>query len=201
MKTRVQFDVRQAIAFAWGQLWANNLANRAKGDDFRGNTYHLTASDVENQVRALAEATIEGRPWNTVAIAWGRGWSRVRMPGDLQAEVRTWLLRNPKIVGHNFGRGHVSGMRFRPAGEPVGPVEAKTLAKQAEERANPKPRRRHYAPRSGERALCVKARFEKAGRQPWGWRTGTWTTSKPEEVTCPACRNLLKARAPEAAAA
>ncbi len=181
------FHLQQAIAFAWNFLWQDNLAMRAKNNDFRGNTYYLTASDVEDQVRQLAYESHQGKPWGSTGRAWGgaAGKLRISVPGStLQHEVRDYLLSNRNITGHNFGRGHISGMRFRPVGEPIGPAE-KTLAKKAEQRANPKPRPIHYAPGSSTKPLCSK----RSAFARWNPR-GPRVRSDWEQVTCKRCQNL-----------
>lgn len=184
-----KFIVREAIAFAWGYCWANNLLQRGKGNDFRGNTYYLTARDIEQRVRCCAQESLEGVPWGTKD--WWPGMSssvRMRLPGtELQHVVRQWLLANPKITGHNFGRGHVSGMRFRPVGEPLGPAEQKTIAAKAERKANPRPPRVHYSPAYGGRAVCQKPRRGFISRHSRAWTTTDWG-----KVTCPCCLNIHK---------
>lgn len=186
MKQTIDFN--QAIPAAFAHVWQRNLERRAAGDDFRGNTYYVTASDVEEQVRCFAEDQLAGKPWGTKE-SYGRGWHNgLRISGDLTGAVRQWLLRN--CDGHNFGRGHISGMRFRPRGEPIGPAEA-TLAKQAAERANPKVKPVHYSLTYGP-ALCVKVAREKRGLRYWGnaLRSRAHTVSDWEHVTCKRCLNL-----------
>lgn len=183
------FDFNKAIPAAFAHLWNLNLQKRAAGDDYRGNTYYLTASDVEEQVRCFAEDQLAGKPWGTT-VSYGRGWHNgLRISGDLNAAVRQWLLRN--CDGHNFGRGHISGMRFRPRGEPVGPIEQATLQKKAEERANPKVKPVHYSYTYGH-PHCVLAAAKKRGRRIWGsmHRSRAHTVSDWEHVTCKRCLNL-----------
>lgn len=178
------FDMQGAIAFAWAVCWADNLARRAAGNDHRGNTYYLTATDVETQVRRLAHETMQGKSWGSTGRAWGRGWEGgVRLPGDVQAQVRDWLLSNPDVEGHNFGRGHISGMRFRPRGEPLAPGEQHTLNTPRKPWAE-KPV--HYSSNHG-RALCVKARVSIYIR----WRRPTTRTASDwAQVTCKRCLNM-----------
>ena len=179
------FDMQAAIAFAWALCWADNLAKRAAGDDYRGNTYYLTASDIENQVRRLANETMQGKSWGSTGRAWGRGWERgVRLPGDVQARVRDWLLHNPDIEGFNFGRGHVSGMRFRPRGEGLTAAEQHTL----KSRKTWAEKLVHYARTYGP-PLCTANRVHspynsfKAARR-------VRTESDWAHVTCKRCLNL-----------
>lgn len=187
MKQTIDFS--QAIPAAFVCVWQRNLKMRAAGNDFRGNTYYVTASDVEEQVRCFAEDQLAGKPWGTKE-SYGRGWHNgLRISGDLTGAVRQWLLRN--CDGHNFGRGHISGMRFRPRGEPIGPTEQATLQKKAEERANPKVKPVHYSYTYGP-AHCVLAAKEKRGLRYWGnaLRSRAHTVSDWEHVTCKRCLNL-----------
>ena len=179
------FDMQAAIAFAWAVCWADNLAKRAAGDDFRGNTYYLTASDIEVQVRRLAHETVQGKPWGSTGRAWGRGWEGgLRLPGNVQAQVRDWLLSNPELEGHNFGRGHISGMRFRPRGEPMAPGEQRTVSKPKKTWWE-KPV--HYARTYGP-PKCVENRVSKFYNSMR--RRSVRTESDWEHVTCPRCLKL-----------
>jgi hypothetical protein len=120
---RKPFDINAAIPAAWKLIWEHRRKMQAEeGSGFRDNNMHCTASDVENQVRQFAIDDAEGKPRGT--MAWGRptSWPPVRIHcarGTLQGVVRDWLLnevRQGRIDSHNFGRHHISGMRFRPHG-------------------------------------------------------------------------------------
>lgn len=184
----MKFDTKLAIVTAWKELWAKNLRTRKKEKGrWAAATYYLTAADVERQVRAYAWATLNGKSWSD-AEYYGQS---VRISGNLKGKVRDFLLRNPEITGHNFGRGHISGMRFRPYGEPIGPVELETMAKK--ERAKDRPPVKHFGKSYSSRALCVTEAAKAKGRRIWGWRQSrAWVTSTAEEVTCPRCLNLMK---------
>jgi len=191
MGKRFHFDTHLAIRTAWDVLWASRLKERADGRDFRGSSYYVTASDVEDLVRQFASDTAKGRPWRTKTVN-GDHYG-IRMPGDLNGAVRDYLLRGNggKIVGHNFGRGHISGMRFRPVGEPIGPAEKETIERKA--RNKDKPKVRHFGKGFGSHPHCVVEAKKKAGKRFFGWRRSkSWVTSEREEVTCPRCLNLLK---------
>lgn len=212
MNKRFTFDVAKAIPIAWDMLWANNLKQRKEDEAFekkRGKkpyawqrTYYLTASDVENQVRLLAAATRDGKPWNEAPIAYGNPmiWPplRISLPGrnDLKGVVRDWLLRGNggKIVGHNYGKGHVSGAHFRPIGEIIPDTEVKTTVARQERIRNPgsvKPRPVHA--KGGKFGMLCR----KKARSPF-------TNSKyycrvvedESKVTCKQCLNLLKTQKP-----
>ena len=206
-KRVVSFDVRAAIPAAWDFLWKDNLARRRENvaqykrtgvEPYRaGDTYYLTATDVENQVRRFVREAVDGVPQGSTGRACGRECG-IKVRGDLQAAVRNFLLRGAAhIVGHNFGRGHVSGMRFRPAGEPLGPAEEETIARNAERRVNPRPRPRHYSQGGfGGRALCVVEAQKKRGQSCGFRQPKTWSTKNKSEVTCAKCKNLLAEREP-----
>ena len=185
----LKFDVQAAIPEAWDFLWSDNLARRAKGEDYRGSTYHLTAADVENQVRQFAYEAAHGQKRGT--RAWGRPCSLVRISGDLQGRVRSWLqgqVSRGVLVTHNFGRGHISGARFRPKGEPLSPAEEKTFQDKAARKDRPRPV--HLARRSGSGISCRPA--------PKGFSYGrggaqAMRSTNPERVTCPHCLKIIAA--------
>jgi hypothetical protein len=191
---RKPFDINAAIPAAWKLIWEHRRKMQAEeGSGFRDNNMHCTASDVENQVRQFAIDDAEGKPRGT--MAWGRptSWPPVRIHcarGTLQGVVRDWLLnevRQGRIDSHNFGRHHISGMRFRPHGAPLSMAETKTIAKN-EERRKPgaKPPPYHYSKSVGAgRPLCTRHIRR-------GYSSKAWTTSKVEKVTCKRCLNLLK---------
>lgn len=199
MGKRFTFDVKKAIPAAWDLIWKSHRIERKKDEAFEKKhgkkpygwerTYYTTASDVERMVRDFALDTSEGKPWRTEHTGYGYP-NGIRIGGDLKAAVRSWLLRGNggKIVGHNFGRGHISGMRFRPVGEPLAEAEKKTIEKHQKRRAGlapPKPIHFH-----DKGLLCQKAR--KAGRFFFSrGRTTSRTTTDRSKVTCKQCLNLL----------
>lgn len=191
MAKHFSFDVSKAIPAAWSLLWQINEKERASGDrSYRPDSVlYLTASDVENQVRRFAAETSEGKTWGSTGRAWGRDYSGVRLAGHLKSRVRDWLLdevRRGRLESHNFGRHHVSGMRFRPRGAGLGEAEKKTIEKKEERRRNPKPRLCHLEKR-GSCACAQKVSF-------WG-TSRAWKTGDPAKVTCTRCLNILKSAA------
>lgn len=199
MGKRFAFDLAKAIPAAWALCWADNLKTRAKGGTYRpSTTFYLTASDIENQVRLFGEETAAGEKWGTRGRAWGRGYgATVRISGDLKGTVRSWLITSVAhghLQAHNFGRGHISGMRFRPVGEPVSDAEQATV-KAKEARVN-KPRPMHFSKQYGARPLCTAARPRTTF---YGRPSRAWTTTQRPKVTCPRCLKLLKAKTKEAA--
>lgn len=187
------FDVDAAIPAAWNLIWAAKAKARAEeGDGYRARNLYTTASDVENQVRQFAIDDAEGRPRGT--IAWGKpsSWPPVRIHcarGTLNGLVRDWLLDNVRrghIHAHNFDRGHISGMRFRPLDVGTSEAEQATIAAKREQRAalangTAKPRPVHL--RKGGHPACVKAS---------GWRQSKAHMSNvPSKVTCPRCAKFI----------
>jgi hypothetical protein len=200
--TKFTIDLNKAIPAAWDMLWAQNLKQRKEDLAYEkkvgkkpfnwSRTYYLTASDIENQVREFAAATRDGKSWDKAHIAFGRpmNWPPIRISGDLKGTVRNWLLRGNggKIVCHNFGRGHISGARFRPFGEPLATAETETMVKHEKRRkglAPPKPI--HFYDKG---LLCQKKRTN--GRHSfYSSRSRARSTGDRSEVTCKACLNLL----------
>lgn len=205
MAKRFAFNVSAAIPAAWDFLWAINLKDRAKmekehpdgdfgkyGRRWYTRTFYICAADVVAQVRSFAYETAKGQKWGTNGVR-GPDYG-IRMSGDLEGQVRSWLLRSK--VGHNFGRGHISGMRFRPHGAPLGPSEKDTLVEKAKPK---KPRPIHFS-RDGYsgRPLCVAVANLGKNNYGWrpskarcqdGWEAGTKSWQK-DAVNCPRCLNL-----------
>lgn len=200
MRKKFSFDINAAIPFAWDVIWASHRKERKKDEAYAKKygkkpygwerTYYTTASDVERMVRDLAQDTAEGKPWRTENTC--SGWNTVRISGNLKGKVRSWLLRGNggKIVYHNFGRGHISGARFRPVGEPLAEAEKKTIEFHKKRRAGELPPRPIHFSQNG--LLCQKARLK--GRFSWH-RSTARSTKDQEKVTCKQCLNLIK-RAP-----
>lgn len=185
-KKRVPFDMAKAMQAAWDLCWQRNLDQRAEGFDYGGRTYFLTATDIERQVRCFAQDSLDGEPWGTCCYP-----DSVRLPGGTFENIRRWLLRHPQLDSHNFGKGHISGERFRPRGAPLSPGEQKHFEQDAKQRANPKPKPVHYG-RWGGHPLCTKDRISR-----YSYRRSTARTSlEQDKVTCKACLKKLKTMAP-----
>jgi hypothetical protein len=189
MKKSVQLT-DALIQEAWNFLWSDNLKRRKaqerKGDTWRiAETFYLTAADVDAQVRHFVIEDLDGKKRGSTGRACGRPWRPLRAPG-LYNRVRDWLLRNPALTHHNFGRGHISGARFRPVGQPISPTEKETLRRHEVQDSKPRPRHYSKSGHYGSRPLCSKPRS--------GWLarpSKAYTTSDREKVTCPRCKNLL----------
>lgn len=201
MKSRkIAFDVRAAIPAAWDKMWAENLKRRREDVAYEkkhgrrpfdaARTYFLTAASIEREVREMADRA---------ATATGMSWGVVRISGNLQRAVRDWLLRGPRgLQQHNFGRGHISGMRFRPRGEPLAPAEKATNAaheKRAADRKAGKESRRHFSMRGyGSHPQCVVEQRRKKGHGHGLWRQSkARVTRDATEVTCPSCLKWIAA--------
>ena len=196
MAKRFAFNLDAAVPAAWDFLWAANLKDRAKqerdhldgdfgkyGRRWYTRTFYICAVDVVAQVRSFAYETAKGQKWGTNGVR-GPDYG-IRLSGNVDGRVRDWLLRTKD--GHNFDRGHISGMRFRPRGEPLGPSEKDTI----EEKAKPKkPATIHFS-REGYagRPLCSAVAMSRQNR--YGWRQSKARTRKEwDEVTCKRCLNL-----------
>jgi len=216
MAKRFAFDLNKAIEAAWDYLWDVNLKDRAKqeaehpdgdfgkyGRRWYTRTFYICAADIVSQVRSFAYETAKGLKWGTNGVR-GPDYG-IRLSGNVEGEVRRWLLRTKD--SHNFGRGHISGMRFRPRGAPLGPSEKDTLEEKAKP---PKPRVIHFA-RDGYSGtpLCIAVQRanEDAARKAKGLHPAyrghsrskactqsRWGAGKEDwqkgVVTCPRCLKL-----------
>lgn len=186
---QTNFDVMKAIPAAFELLWKSNLKQRAESRDrsrFSAQTYYLCAQDIERQVRAFAEDTAEGKAW-TEERRYGVYSGRIKMRGDLQSLVRSWLfaqVRAGVLVTHNFNRGHISGARFRPVGEPLSEAEKKTMARKEARKTRVPP---IHSGNHG-RPLCT-AHSRKAFHR--GPTRGVYCSTDKEKVTCKRCLNKL----------
>lgn len=203
--TKVKLNMEQEMKKAWDFCWAQRLKDRKEGYDYGGQSYYITATDLELRVRNAVQEQIDGVKYGKYGVSGGATWrSGTRIstrPGlSLLEQCRSWLRRQCArgiLEGHNFGRGHISGMRFRPVGEPLSPQEQK----QFEKKAKPKlvhfsdPEWKHWPNRSlcsqkAREARKVEGRrlVSRPARRPT-----SQTTEKADEVTCPRCRKLLTA--------
>jgi hypothetical protein len=147
MSKKTVFNLEQEIQKAWDWCWAYFCEPtevreaiydeegeptgeyEAEPKRYPARQSWLTASDLVNRIRASAAEQLEGKPYGSKGP--DTYYSNVRVStggrGDLLGVVRTWLLRNSALEQHNFGRGHISGMRFRPVGSGLTESEAKTV--------------------------------------------------------------------------
>jgi hypothetical protein len=192
MKRAIKFNVGLAIQTAWDHIWKENLETRASGNDYRNRSYYTTATDIERKVRAFAYDTQRGDPWGTHPY----GSSTIRFTGNLFEAVRDWVrgeIRVGRILVHNFGRGHISGQRLRPAGQPMSEAETKTIEKKAQPY---KPAPIHFKTGNGHGygspPLCISTMRKLKGQRAWGWKPSrAWTTDDREKVNCKRCLNIL----------
>lgn len=168
----------------------------------------LTATDLERRLRAAAAESLAGESYGSFgADAWGRGPASVRIstgsPGGLLEAVRHWLsgqIRKGKLTGHNFGRGHCSGLRCRPVGLGLTDAEQQTIERREKIRKGEVPI--HFRDEASNswnaKSLCTKASRAAQLAKAKGYRfarhnarSSTQTTTTPEKVTCPRCLKLL----------
>ena len=194
-RQRMTFDVQAAIPKAWTFLWRANLARQQAGEDYRGQSTYLTASDVEAQVRQFAQEQFDGRAPGSTGPARGRRYTVVRLttgrPGGVFGLIRDWLLaevRAGRLEIFKFGRGHISGARFRPAGQGPNLAEEQSMDRKRARQGRPAPVHASVSGRHGGRPLCTKER-----RRGFSWRPSRFvrTTAEPGEVTCARCRNRI----------
>ena len=194
MSKRFAFDINKALPAAWATQWkaATQRAIRGKQPDGQG---YVTATDMENQVRRFAEETSKGLTWGEMGPAWGAGFTAVRLSGlgagGVLGRCRDWLLdevRAGRLEAHNFGRGHISGMRFRAKGAEISDAELKTIARRAER----KPKPRHYARKRQFGLSGVLLCREHLPRTTFS-RTShrIIRISDVSKVTCPRCLKLI----------
>jgi len=136
----------------------------------------------------FAQETVNGEKWGTHGRAYGKGYTSIHIGGDLQKIVRAWLFAQVsagKMQVHNFGKGHISGARFRPNGAPLAPSEKETFERKAKEKTRTTPKPVHFALHGGAGCTQIKkpSRFGRSSRS-------TRTTSDLDKVTCPRCIKL-----------
>lgn len=107
------------------------------------------------------------------------------------------LVRIGEIEGHNFGRGHCSGMRFRGAGKVMSDTERATM--EAKEKKRNKPpiyhSVSHYEFRGETRVsnlpLCTQKQRQAKRGYPRS-RSTARTTTDVARVNCPRCLKLIR---------
>jgi hypothetical protein len=200
----MQIDLKQEFSKTWDEMWAANLLSRVTYGDFRGQTYYLTATDIARNTRERLEAAF----WKAQPKLTAEQW-RTQRPrkmvikgvgrGGLLDAARNWLRaqeRAGRLVSHNFGRGHISGQRYRPAGQPIAPSEQATRERKAKESTRTTPKPVHAPVRVGTRGahpLCTYTSAKAKGRSLFGWRRGRGVriADSGTPITCPRC---LKAK-------
>lgn len=187
-------QIANLCSLAWQGVW-DSRAKKKDEDNFRGRLDYITASDLERMVRHLAVKMTDSRNTSYSFEDWmmadPHGY-RFSAPGhhSLNDAVRDWLLeraRQGQIHGHNFGRGHISGMRFRPVEKAaMNPTEQETVKRREERRHKVPPR--HALAGESTALLCGD------GKGPWRgtFRRSARTAKDRKDVTCPRCLALLK---------
>ena len=200
MKAKIFTYDDTIISDAWKALWKRNLAERKAGRDYDGRTYFLTATDIERKVRDFMIDDREGKKRGTSDFGGYCDGLRVSTGrrGGLKRFVRDWLrgeVLRGALSEHNFDRGHISGARYRPRGEPLSPAETKTFEEKAKPRAAKPVHFTDSKSSWGGRALCVLDRWAKSESVWHGVKRSTARVTKvASEVTCPRCLKLLAAR-------
>jgi hypothetical protein len=196
---RMPINMYQEIQDAIQRLWAGRIKEREERDaagrtDFRGEGGYITATDVEREVREHLQNMLD-QPMSHSLLVPSRSRGRLRITGlnghtllGLCRDGLFALTRSGKWTCHNHGRGHISGMRFRPADEPLSTAEETSLSLTREEKI----RRKflHHFARPDGKAVCGAGDRK---RSPYADRRG-WKP-KPEtdasKVTCKVCLKLL----------
>lgn len=198
----MRFNIDEEIKDAWDYLWADNVKGRKK--DWKGETYYLTATDLEDRVRCSIAEKLEGKRRGF----YGRHHGTYMCPklngiGRLLDRCRNWLSRQVSsgvLQVHNFGRGHCSGARFRPVGEPLSPQEQRSIKKKETDKTKVKPIHfkdpQHKGYSYDAPALCTrKARKTNAKKGRFCCRSRrrstVRTTKNGGEVTCKRCLKLM----------
>lgn len=229
---RRKFDLRSELQKAWDWCWKFYCEPTSyEVEEFNGEGYPtgkltgevrvsgprqtwLSATDLERRIRAAACEALDNAPVGAYGPDGGGNGIRISTPSGtgLLEEVRQWLagqLIQHRLEGHNFGRGHCSGMRFRPAGSGVPEGEAKKIKERQERLAGKDNRPIHYRETIrgfGGRAICTaaqrasaKAKYRGAyyGGRPT--QSSARLTNEPAKVTCPRCLKLLAAQTATAA--
>jgi hypothetical protein len=206
------FNLSEEIQRAWDWCWAYycepTLYHELEYDDQglpTGKTVgepqvmnprqsYLTATDLERRVRAAVAETAYGAEYGSYGPdAWGKGPASIRIStghGSLLDAVRSWLQSNRKLTAHNFGRGHISGARYRPIGHDLTAAEKSSIETSRKRRNGETPL--HYRgayTRGYPRPLCTADRIKPGYSRPS--RSSARMTSEAEKVTCPRCKKLL----------
>lgn len=198
----------QEIKRAFQFVWESKQQDRKKGHDFCGQTYYVTAADIERRVRGACAEQSEGLAYGKYGTNYSgyRSGLRISVPnqiGGLTGAVRKWLLdetRAGRLVAHNFTRGHISGARFRPATSPLSPQENDHLLKILKEGPRGENKLVHAAdPLSkgySRKTLCSRSARTSSSKKRMPYRRPSRSNavfeSQGRPVTCPRCIKMLK---------
>lgn len=197
----------QEIKRAFQFVWESKQQDRKEGHDFCGQTYYVTATDIERRVRGSCAEQAEGLPYGKYGVNYsGYKSLRICVPnqiGGLMGAVRKWLLdetRAGRLVAHNFTRGHISGARFRPAGSQLSPQEIEHMNKIKNEGPRGENKLVHAAdPLSkgySRKTLCSRSARTSSSKKRMHYsrpsRSNAVFESQGRPVTCPRCIKMLK---------
>lgn len=174
------FDLDGELQAALARYWQRGELARKAGHDYRGMSRYVTATDLERDVREhltarFYESGLRGR---FVIHTGQRG-------GLLQA-ARAFLfarVRAGELASHNFGRGHISGERFRLASTEVSAAEQQSVARRERPRVVHAP----ASETSYGRPLCTATRTRSLY---YTRRRAVITSSERERITCARCIKL-----------
>lgn len=184
-------ELEKALAFAWE--WKLKQRAQMKPTDYRyAETFYLQAADLERRVRGAVAEVANGEAYGTYGMSYASYLSGGSIRGlggvSLLSHCQTFLYRRSDLKSHNFGRGHISGARYRPHDWPLSPAEEKTLANQAKEKPVHFKREREWKP------LCTANRKDRRSNYSRCFsrhRSNTHVTNEVGKVTCPSCLKAL----------
>lgn len=201
VKKSVQFNAEEEIQKAFEFTWAQKLKDRKDGHDYNGQTYYVTATDLERRVRGAVAEKAEGKKYGHYGLNYS-GWQMgIRIHTGSRLNLfelcRSYLLgeaRNGTLDAHNFKRGHISGERFRPHGQPLSEAEQKTFEKKEKVQLvhikDPEVARWPAKPlcsRALRQALeAKKTNYSRPNHRQTAKFTSEWTGP----ATCPRCLKL-----------
>lgn len=156
-----------------------------------GNNDYITASDLEQRIRGRASEILDGAEYGSRGQQFSGHGIQIRgLDGmSLLSHCRDYLINRcytGELEMHNFGRGHVSGARFRKAGSGPSEKEQKTVESNAKKQKRGTP---VHLRKDGTRATRVCETKRQAKASSWG-RRRDWRmrfTDDPEKVTCRNC--------------
>lgn len=190
LKTEMQKALEWIVAYK-AERRAEMEAKGETDDVWYAQECYTTATELERRVRAAAAEQMDGKPYGSNGFDdfamkpfQVRGLNGI----PLLHHCRSFLLRHPKLNRHNFGRGHVSGERFRTDDMPLSTAEQRTMA----EKAKVKPV--HLRRPTTWKPLCTATRQPKRSAfSADRGRPASNVTSDPAKVTCPRCLKLIAA--------
>lgn len=210
IRTEFSLDVElpKALKYLIDYHAQERKAMEAKGDTkdrWYARHCYFTASDIEQRIRAAAAEKIDNAEYGSYHQSGYSHRTAFKISGlngqSLLDHCRSYLLHHPKLKQFNFGRGHISGLRFRSADMPFSDTEQRTMADKAKEKPI------HFAPKRRKTVwgsdvqvevtvwtpLCVIDRKTKRTSYSRPTRSTAKFTTDESKVTCPLCIKKLQA--------